>query len=134
MVNDDGARLKLWKEQIINKFVSMAIGVSIFLVIGILLNTLIKIHPCDVISGAGGMIDTAFLLVIIWAGASFLIIGPSLASQFAGGKRSIDKDVMSAAKGVVKASGVGMMAARNIGLKAAEMYNTANRIKKKKQS
>ncbi|ATZ17814.1 Mbov_0396 family ICE element transmembrane protein [Mesoplasma melaleucae] len=131
MVNDDGARLKLWKEQIINKFVSMAIGVSIFLVFGILLNTLIKIRPSDVISGAGAMVDIAFLLVIIWAGASFLIIGPSLASQFAGGERSIDKDVMSAAKGVVTASGVGMMAATNIGLKAAGMYNTANRIKRK---
>ncbi|AUF83529.1 hypothetical protein CXP39_01825 [Mesoplasma syrphidae] len=37
MVNDDDACLKNWKEQMINKFVSIAIGVSIFLVSSILL-------------------------------------------------------------------------------------------------
>ncbi|PPE03820.1 Mbov_0396 family ICE element transmembrane protein [Williamsoniiplasma lucivorax] len=127
-VIDDGARLKIWKESILNKFMAMAVGLSTYLASILVLNLIIKIKPSQ-ITGGSKFLDTAFLLIMIWAAAAFIMLGPSLASKFTGGESAIDKSAMDATKGIIKASGVGMMAAGAIGARAAGSYGGFNKMK-----
>ncbi|ATZ17235.1 hypothetical protein ELUMI_v1c05110 [Williamsoniiplasma luminosum] len=114
-VQDDGARLKVWREAILNKFLAVALGLSTYLSSIVLLGILIKIKPSQVIPGAGGMTDTTFRLIMILASAAWIMMGPSLASMFTGGEKAIDRAANESVKGAVKAAGVGVLASARVG-------------------
>ena len=114
-VLDDGGRFKLWREQVLLKFVS---GYGIILYLNIYCLLISVISPADVIFFDGTFLNNLFKLLVIIGGGFALQRGSALVGNLigpgAGSRELMDASLgrlgAAAAMGTLKLAGKGIMA------------------------
>ncbi|MBP5610919.1 MAG: hypothetical protein J6X72_06250, partial [Clostridia bacterium] len=114
-VLDDGGRFKLWREQVLLKFVS---GYGIILYLNIYCLLISVISPSDVVFFEGAFLNNLFKLLVIIGGGFALQRGSALVGNLigpgAGSRELMDASLgrlgAAAAMGTLKLAGKGIMA------------------------